>query len=122
MKAVAGGADGIDRAEPLRRARAEAEADIRDLTAAMESLRRTRESSSDDDEHDPEGPTLSSEWSRIRGLLTAAESRLADADAAWARVEDGSYGMCLRCGSPIPPGRLEVRPTAALCVACATLP
>lgn len=111
-----------DGAAPLRRVRAEAEADIRELTTAMESLLKERSSSSDDDEHDPEGPTLSSEWSRIRGLLTAAENRLAEADAAWARVEDGSYGTCLRCGSAIPPGRLEVRPTAAFCVACASLP
>ncbi|MFB2583250.1 TraR/DksA family transcriptional regulator [Herbiconiux sp. P15] len=107
--------------DPLHRAHAEALADIGDLTVAMESLRRMRESASDDDEHDPEGPTLSSEWSRIQGLLSAAEVRRDEADAALARVHDGSYGQCLHCGRQIAPGRLEVRPTASLCVECASL-
>jgi RNA polymerase-binding transcription factor DksA len=86
----------------------------------MASLRLVRESSSDDDEHDPEGPTLSSEWSRIRGLLHEAEARLAETDAAWARVEAGNYGLCQNCGRSIPAARLEARPAATLCVPCAT--
>ncbi|WP_084361567.1 TraR/DksA family transcriptional regulator [Herbiconiux solani] len=85
----------------------------------MRALRTTRESSSDDDEHDPEGPTLSSEWSRIRGLMLAAEVRRDEADAALERLAEGRYGTCLSCGRPIAAGRLEARPTAALCVDCA---
>lgn len=84
----------------------------------MESLRLMRADSSDDDEHDPEGPTLSSEWSRLRGLQLAAEARLAEADAALARVTSGTYGLCVSCGRPIAAGRLEARPFAALCVEC----
>ena len=87
----------------------------------MESLRRMRESSSDDDEHDPEGPTLSSEWSRLHGLLAAATERQQEAEAALARVHEGTYGLCLHCGRQIAAGRLEVRPTASLCVECASL-
>ncbi len=86
----------------------------------MAAVRHARESSSDDDEHDPEGPTLSSEWSRIRGLLLAAEAQLTETDAALARVADGSYGACLACGRPIAPARLEARPAAALCIDCAS--
>jgi RNA polymerase-binding transcription factor DksA len=86
----------------------------------MAALRTTRETSPDDDEHDPEGPTLSSEWSRIRGLLLAAELRLGETDAALARVDDGSYGVCLVCHRPIAAARLEARPTASLCVECAS--
>ncbi|WP_092548281.1 TraR/DksA family transcriptional regulator [Herbiconiux ginsengi] len=86
----------------------------------MSALRVVRESSSDDDEHDPEGPTLSSEWSRIRGLLLEAEAQLAETDAASARVEAGTYGLCQNCGRPIPPARLEARPAARLCVPCAS--
>jgi RNA polymerase-binding transcription factor DksA len=86
----------------------------------MAALRSTRESSPDDDEHDPEGPTLSSEWSRIRGLMLAAELRLGETEAALARLDEGTYGICLVCRKPIAAGRLEARPTASLCVECAS--
>ena len=39
--------------------------------------------------------------------------------AALARVEDGSYGACTRCGEEIGEKRLEAFPEAALCIACA---
>ena len=32
--------------------------------------------------------------------------------AALGRLDDGSYGACLRCGNAIPDGRLEARPLA----------
>ena len=35
------------------------------------------------------------------------------------RVADGTYGVCASCGDPIAPGRLEARPTARTCIACA---
>lgn len=39
-------------------------------------------------------------------------------DIQWARhrVSDGSYGLCERCGEPIPEERLEVLPWAVRCV------
>ena len=43
-------------------------------------------------------------------------------DAALARIAAGSYGTCLRCGEAIPVPRLEVRPFASSCVACAGSP
>lgn len=44
---------------------------------------------------------------------------LADIDAALARLEDGTYGYCQRCGRPIPRERLEALPATAYCLACA---
>ena len=44
--------------------------------------------------------------------------QLAAVDAALARVDDGTYGTCARCGRSIPPERLVVVPWAATCVAC----
>lgn len=40
--------------------------------------------------------------------------------AAIARIDDGSYGDCTRCGEAIDPRRLAARPEAALCHPCAT--
>jgi DnaK suppressor protein len=98
----------------------------RELTAELEAtrltmadLRRQRSDRFDDDEHDPEGLPLSGEFSRLDGLLRATERRIAEVDAALTNARAGRYGVCLACGRPIPPGRLEARPTATVCVACA---
>ena len=39
--------------------------------------------------------------------------------AALARIEDGSYGECTRCGEAVGEKRLEAFPEAALCIDCA---
>lgn len=72
-----------------------------------------------DDEHDPEGTTIAFERSQVGALVRQAETHLADLDAASDRLAAGVYGICERCGGPIPDGRLEARPTARTCVACA---
>lgn len=40
--------------------------------------------------------------------------------AAFARIEDGGFGWCLKCGEPVGRKRLELDPSTALCVACAS--
>jgi len=40
-------------------------------------------------------------------------------DAALARIEDGTFGECLSCGEEIAAKRLEIEPTAAICIDCA---
>lgn len=40
-------------------------------------------------------------------------------EAALARLEAGEYGWCAECGSEIPERRLDVDPTAHLCIECA---
>ena len=39
--------------------------------------------------------------------------------AALARIDDGSYGECTRCGEAVGEKRLEAFPEAALCINCA---
>ena len=39
---------------------------------------------------------------------------------ALGRIETGDFGYCLQCGELIAPARLDVDPTAILCVSCAT--
>lgn len=83
------------------------------------SIRSDRADATADDEHDPEGSTLSGEWQRIDALRRAALVERGEIEAALARADAGTYGICTVCGNPIPPGRLEARPAAATCVACA---
>ena len=52
-----------------------------------------------------------------QGALVAKE--IASIKRALARIEDGTYGECVRCGGDIAPARLEARPEAALCIDCA---
>ncbi|WP_440710216.1 TraR/DksA C4-type zinc finger protein [Herbiconiux sp. YIM B11900] len=37
-------------------------------------------------------------------------------------MAEGRYGICENCGQRIASGRLEARPTATLCVTCASRP
>ena len=39
--------------------------------------------------------------------------------ASLQRLDDGEFGICQNCGEDIPPKRLELDPTAPLCVNCA---
>jgi len=73
-----------------------------------------------DDEHDPEGATIAFERQHIAALLDQAREHLAAIDAALGRLDEGGYGICARCGRPIPPERLAARPTATTCVSCAS--
>lgn len=45
---------------------------------------------------------------------------IASINRALLRIENGTYGECVRCGDPIAPKRLEARPEAALCFSCAS--
>ena len=50
------------------------------------------------------------------GLEEGAQQALARIDRALARIDEGTYGICERCGEPIGRERLEVRPFATLCI------
>jgi RNA polymerase-binding protein DksA len=43
---------------------------------------------------------------------------LAEIDGALERIENGTFGICARCGNPIGSERLEALPWATLCIDC----
>lgn len=47
-------------------------------------------------------------------------SELRAIDAALARLEDGTYGTCTRCGGDVGTARLRANPAAERCIACQT--
>ncbi len=73
-----------------------------------------------DDEHDPEGATIAFERSQVGALIAQVRRHLDEVQAALERLEDGSYGTCDSCGRPIGAARLEARPAATRCIACAS--
>ena len=58
------------------------------------------------------------EQQRDLALRDRAAQQLELVDAALARLADGTFGTCLRCGKAIAPARLEALPWAAHCIDC----
>jgi RNA polymerase-binding protein DksA len=89
------------------------------LTRSFNDLVESTRSANTDDEHDPEGATIAFERQHVAAMISRARDRLAEIDAALARLDEGSYGACERCGLPIGDDRLAARPAATTCVRCA---
>ena len=96
-------------------------ADVARSTAtALELTEDGANQDSADEDGFGEGDTLNVERDRLLVVASEAKERVAEIDAALARVEAGTYGVCGSCGKPIAKARLEVVPEAALCVNCKT--
>lgn len=54
--------------------------------------------------------------------LDAASGRLSEVESALERIEEGSYGVCDRCGEEIRDEELDADPLARLCGRCRPLP
>ena len=107
--------------ELLLAERREAEERLASQSEGITAVRDARSDGSVDDEHDPDGPTMSQEWSQRNAVLHDVEHELTDVERALARIDAGTYGICECCGQKISVGRLEARPTATLCIDCARL-
>ncbi|HET9458982.1 MAG TPA: TraR/DksA family transcriptional regulator [Sphingomicrobium sp.] len=55
----------------------------------------------------------------LEGQGTLVTREIASVKRALGRIDDGTYGECVRCGKEIAPARLDARPEAALCIHCA---
>ncbi len=106
--------------------RAELIAERASYVEQAESLRLEAEMLAEDmepgdiqfDEESGEGDTLNVERERDLALSAQARASVDEIDRALAKMDAGTYGVCERCGQPIPKARLKALPYAALCVAC----
>lgn len=89
-----------------------------DVEARLAAVRTARNEWTDE-EHDPEGFTLTFEWQEAEGARAAHRAELLELDRASTRIDGGSYGICASCGLPIPHAQLELRPGRETCVSCA---
>lgn len=55
------------------------------------------------------------------GTAEALSVMRADVVRALAKLDQGTYGLCDRCGALIPEERLDARPWSVRCVRCASL-
>jgi RNA polymerase-binding protein DksA len=87
--------------------------DLRARLGRLESdLEATPDQDLEDQAIDVEGDEVLEEMSQV------SQDELAAIDAALARIKNGTYGMCAKCGQPISEARLEAVPQAALCEEC----
>jgi len=70
-----------------------------------------------DRQGDPSSHTAEEELALV--LMGTEESVLAEAKAALARLDRGTFGRCVSCGHPIARARLSAIPYAPHCIDCA---
>jgi RNA polymerase-binding protein DksA len=56
----------------------------------------------------------------IEALGSQELKRLKLIDSALTRIQQGKYGLCVKCGKRIPQERLEAIPYALMCIECKT--
>jgi DnaK suppressor protein len=84
-------------------------------------LERKRESIQTDDVLNPDADDrakASRKNDRDKLLLDRTEQQIRDIDEALIRSDAGNFGVCENCGENIQLARLEIMPTAALCITC----
>jgi DnaK suppressor protein len=58
------------------------------------------------------------ERGKVLALIDRLRGQLRDVERALRKMDDGTYGLCERCGQPIGIERLEALPYSTLCVSC----
>jgi DnaK suppressor protein len=58
------------------------------------------------------------EQQRDLALRERAVQHLEQVNAALARLDEGTFGVCIRCSREVAPARLEALPWAAHCIDC----
>jgi DnaK suppressor protein len=108
---------------PARTAELQAllEAERERLTSALAGMREDGQRTFDEEVGSPGGvgaDTASFTFDRElgSGLEEGAQQTLVQIERALARIAEGTYGICERCGKPINEERLLARPAATLCI------
>lgn len=96
------------------------------VSGAIENLHRESPGSLEDetgeesqyDNHLGDTATVTYDREMDYTLEENSEAVLGAIERALARIEEGTYGTCRRCGKPIAEERLEALPHAELCIDC----
>ncbi len=103
--------------EAHAQAKAKLEARRAELTGRVAEAERTLDQPGDPNVEDQAADRQGDEV--IETMEDAALEELRQIDHAFARIEAGTYGVCVKCGGKIAPKRLEALPHAETCVNCA---
>ncbi len=106
-----------DRFSAIRRA---LEAEQEQLANQVEDLDHVENDALSFDENLSDRGTVAAEQGENKALAARLREQLDDVALALARLEDGSYGTCVQCGTEIADARLEAMPAARFCIDCAS--
>ena len=70
------------------------------------------------DQRPAEAASELAELERDEAVLAVVQGQKTEVLAALERLDAGTYGRCVNCGTELPQERLDVRPEAARCVNC----
>jgi DnaK suppressor protein len=114
----------VDRKALRRRLLEERERLTREIDELDADLSESLEDSSEEspyDQHMAETAAVTLDREIDLTLQENARAALGQIDRALHKLENGSYGLCDKCGKPIGDGRLLIAPFATLCVDCKRL-
>lgn len=100
------------------KAKAALEAQLAELRSRLERIEADL-----DEPHDPDSSERAVQMAdddSLEGQARLVAYEIAATGRALDRIDAGEYGYCVQCGGEIAAGRLEARPEAALCIACAS--
>ncbi len=101
----------------VKERKSELEARLADLTARMRDIDAELDTH---DAKDWEEMATEREGDEVlEDLGVSAQNEIRMIAAAMSRVEDGSYGDCVRCGDTIAEERLDLIPATPFCRTCA---
>ena len=88
-----------------------------EAVVSLTDLQRSRVADGAGDDQADTG-TKTFEREQELSLVHGLRERVQQVEHALARLDEGKYGSCERCGNPIPTARLEAFPSVTLCVSC----
>jgi RNA polymerase-binding transcription factor DksA len=86
------------------------------LRHTVDALEAGNDASMDFDENFADSGQVAAEQGEAKILSSSLREQLLEVERALAKMDDGSYGRCERCGQPIAEPRLEAMPATAYCI------
>ena len=97
------------------------EREIADLDADLSESLEDSSEESPYDQHMAETAAVTLDREIDLTLEENARASISQIDRALRKLENGSYGLCDKCGKPIGDDRLHAAPFATLCIDCKRL-
>lgn len=109
------------RRKQLLEERRRLEREIADLDADLSESLEDSSEESPYDQHMAETAAVTLDREIDLTLEENARASISQIDRALRKLENGSYGLCDKCGKPIGDDRLHAAPFATLCIDCKRL-